>query len=118
MERENKKGSKIMEDERFYHPQLQTLAKEIGDWRRAKGFKTGWENMSEKLLLVHSEVSEAAEALRTLETGKMDEFHEELADILIRVFDICDAIKMDIPKVIKNKMDRNAERPIRHGKKF
>jgi hypothetical protein len=67
-----------------------------------------------KLMLVVTEVSEAAEAVRS---GDMDGFTEELADTMIRLLDICGSCGIDIERAISDKMDVNKERPMRHGRK-
>ena len=99
----------------YYRPGLNQLAAEIADWRERKGFKTDINNQPEKLLLVHSEVSEACEALRN---GDMGGYHEELADILIRVLDICGSLQINIALALSEKMETNERRPYKHGKGF
>jgi len=94
---------------------MNELAKEIAKWRKEKGFVTTWDNMLEKLMLVVSEVSEAAECYRN-DDG--EGFNEEIADTFIRLFDICGTLKIDIEKEIQKKMKKNRERPYRHGKKM
>lgn len=78
----------------------------------------------EKLCLVHSEVSEALEDYRdgTMITvvnndGKPEGFPSELADILIRILDLCGALGIDLETEVKIKMAYNATRPYRHGGK-
>lgn len=46
-----------------------------------------------------------------------DGIPSELADILIRVFDICGAYGVDIETAVREKMAFNARRPERHGGK-
>jgi NTP pyrophosphatase (non-canonical NTP hydrolase) len=76
--------------------------------------------------LVHSEASEALEAYR--ETGKATEstlspkgkpegVPSELADIVIRVADICGLLGIDLEAAVKSKIAYNATRPRRHGGK-
>jgi NTP pyrophosphatase (non-canonical NTP hydrolase) len=70
-----------------------------------------------KMALITSEVSEAVEALRKDDGTN---FGEELADILIRWADMIGGT-MDpemMEKIIEDKMAVNANRPVRHGKKF
>jgi NTP pyrophosphatase (non-canonical NTP hydrolase) len=67
------------------------------------------------LMLVTTEVAEAAEAVRK---GDKDNFSEELADICIRVFDCAEALGLNIEQEIVNKMERNEERPHKHGGKL
>lgn len=94
---------------------MNMLAKEIAIWREKKGFITTWENMLEKLMLVVTEVSEAAQCYRN---DDKEGFNEEIADIFIRLFDICGTLEIDIEKEIKRKMVKNKKRPFRHGKKM
>lgn len=93
---------------------MQEIIEQIGDWRRKQGFETGWGNMPEKLMLVVTEVSEAMEAYRNYDRIN---FAEEVADTIIRLFDICDAMGIDIEAEIKQKMAVNLERPYKHDKK-
>lgn len=67
-----------------------------------------------KLMLVVTEVAEAAEAVRK---GNKAGFIEELADTAIRLFDICGTADIDLEDAIRIKTDINRERPVRHGKK-
>jgi NTP pyrophosphatase (non-canonical NTP hydrolase) len=92
---------------------LTPLAGAIGAWRKGKGFETGWPNMMEKLMLVVTEIGEAAEAYRHQDR---DNFAEEIADALIRLFDISDSIDLDIGVQLADKMVTNEGRPHKHGK--
>lgn len=67
----------------------------------------------EKLMLVVTEVAEAAEAVRT---GDEENLKEELADVLIRVFDLCGANGYNMDEVVQAKMEKNEKRPRMHGK--
>ncbi|KOR24164.1 MazG nucleotide pyrophosphohydrolase domain-containing protein [Clostridium sp. L74] len=68
-----------------------------------------------RLMLITDEVSEAHEALRKRD---YENFKEELADIVIRVADLAGGLDIDLEKEIKNKMDKNKNRPYKHGKAF
>ena len=94
---------------------MNELAREIAEWREKKGFITKWDNMLEKLMLVVSELAEAAESYR--EDDK-EGFNEEIADTFIRLFDICGTLEIDIESEVKKKMAKNQTRPYRHGKKM
>jgi len=66
------------------------------------------------LCLIHSEVSEALEAVRK---NDRDNFAEELADTVIRVFDLCGGLDIDLEGAILAKMEVNRGRGYRHGGK-
>lgn len=68
-----------------------------------------------RLALIHSEVSEALEALRV---NNYTEFQEELADIVIRVCDLAGYLKIDLDDKIEYKMEKNKNRKPKHGKEF
>jgi len=67
------------------------------------------------LMLVTTEVAEAAEAVRK---GDKVNFSEELADICIRVFDCAEALGINLEQEIVNKMQKNEERAHKHGGKL
>lgn len=67
------------------------------------------------LMLVTTEVAEAAEAVRK---GDRANFSEELADICIRVFDCAEALQVNLEQEIISKMVKNESRPILHGGKL
>lgn len=124
------------------------LAKEVYTRNCEKGFwDEGVENknIGEVLMLITSELSEALEAdrknhhvvgnmlksVRTLdseidreyfkkefERTVKNSFEDELADVIIRVMDLCGAKGIDIDWHIEQKMKYNLLRPHKHGKKY
>lgn len=68
-----------------------------------------------RLMLIVGEVSEAHESLRKEDR---DNFREELADIVIRVADLAGGLGIDLEKEILTKMEKNKNRPYKHGKAF
>ncbi len=93
---------------------MNNLAREIVFYREAKGFETSWGNMMEKLMLVVTEVAEAAEAYRKDDHAN---FAEEMADTMIRCLDICGSLGINIEAEIERKMARNRQRDYKHGGK-
>lgn len=102
---------------------------EVHDWAQSKGW---WErpedqNIPSKLALVHSEVSEALEDYREgnmettraapLPSSKPVGFPSEIADVFIRLFDLCGYLGIDIDGEVRAKMDYNRTREYRHGGK-
>lgn len=66
-----------------------------------------------ELAMIHSEVSEATEAVRK---GDAANFAEELADIVIRVMDTAEAHGVELEREVVTKMKANRARPHKHGK--
>jgi len=110
---------------------LKDLCKEAHRMAEDKGF---WDqedpNISEKLMLIVTELGEACEALRTdnrqwikltnpsKSQWAKDTFEDEIADTFIRLGDLCEALDIDIEWQIKQKMQYNKTRPAKHGKEF
>lgn len=109
------------------------IAKEKGFWE-SDNF-----NVSEKLMLIVSEVAEAQEADRKghhvdignyvektggffepkfFEQEVKNSFGDELADVIIRVLDLCAKMEVDIETHILLKLKYNKTRPFKHGKKY
>lgn len=75
-----------------------------------------------KLALIGEEVGEAVSAVRKnlireedAEAGQ-DTLEVELADILIRCFDLAHWHRIDLMRAVMRKMAKNSSRPYRHGK--
>ena len=66
-----------------------------------------------KLALITSEVGEA---VRALQHGDDLAFQEEVADIVIRVLDLCGSDHIDLGEEVIQKMQANRRRPYLHGK--
>ena len=52
------------------------------------------------------------------EGGKPEGVPSELADVVIRIMDMCEHYEIDLGAVIMEKHDFNKKRPYKHGKKF
>lgn len=100
--------------------------------------KKGWwdkeRSEGELIALMHSELSEALEWLRkndlaqaafgeapiTVLSDHIPCFlgiEEEMADVIIRIFDFCGFYDLQIGEALLDKMEFNLKRPYRHGNK-
>lgn len=98
---------------------IDVVANRIADWRAKKGFYTPSEfseaeQLLSKLMLVVTEVSEAAQEVR-----KDDEpaFVRELADVLIRMLDLTGTMGYSMRDAINSAMEKNESRPRKHGRR-
>lgn len=106
-----------------------------------KGWHDSDRSFGEEIALVHSELSEALEDYRAgkrpnevwyEKNGEVSQENvvaqprpdwkpcgipSELADVCIRIFDMCGRYGIDLEKAIKEKMAYNATRSVRHGGK-
>ncbi len=92
---------------------LNELSKICHTIAREKGFWDEKRNIGEALMLIVTELAEAMEAHRKQDD---DNFKEELADVFIRLFDLCGGLDIDIEAEIVKKSAKNKDRPYKHGK--
>lgn len=123
---------------------LNALACGIFERNVLKGFYEKEKNIGEMLCLIHSEVSEALEADRNSKYSRLPDpdknvllgwvneddftadynkkvkgsFEEEMADIFIRLLDMCAYQGVDIEFHVKAKMRYNLSRKKYHEKKY
>lgn len=101
---------------------LNSLASDIYEANKAKGFWDKERNVGEMLMLVNTELSEALEAHRKdLMDDHLPEykgFDVEIGDAMIRLFDMAGGLNIDLDTVISKKLEYNANRPRLHGKKY
>lgn len=114
---------------------IHQTAVDHGWWEGVETAEDIHQDIGIKLLLAHSEISEAVEDWRTMDslatlslvlyteneqgTGftKPVGFPTELADTIIRLLDLSEFIGIDIEKVILDKMEYNKTRNYKHGSK-
>jgi NTP pyrophosphatase (non-canonical NTP hydrolase) len=91
--------------------EIHSLAVEKGWWDQDRP-------IPELLCLLHSEISEALEAYRNkIPEGESGCLSEELSDLVIRIWDMCGALGIDISESVEKKHKYNMTRPYRHGGK-
>jgi NTP pyrophosphatase (non-canonical NTP hydrolase) len=98
------------------NPRIKELITECHCIAKGKGWWDEPRNEGELIALMHSELSEALEAMRNHKP--QEDIAEELADCCIRIFDYCGARGIDLEKTLRKKIAYNKTRPYRHGKKF
>lgn len=120
---------------------LKELGVEVNKLSHEKGFYDKPVQVPEKLMLIVSELSEALEAHRKdrfasvdgfynrhdIEGGSFDKaflenikdtFEDEMADAAIRLFDLCEELRIDLGLHVELKHKYNSTRPYMHGKKY
>jgi NTP pyrophosphatase (non-canonical NTP hydrolase) len=102
---------------------FEAVATEIHGLARLKGWWDSERSDGELIALIHSELSEALEAMRhgNPPDDKIPEFNgavAELADAVIRIMDMAMARDWPLAQAIAHKLKFNAGRPHRHGGKL
>lgn len=116
--------------------QIHVLVERAYNTAQEKGWWDEPRTFLECLALVHSEVSEAVEAWREMPWDEDVEDHDqlwlftkggysnkpegvasELADVLIRIADLCGRWQIDLEEAVEAKLEYNTLRPYRHGGK-
>ena len=105
---------------------LNELCKEAHAISISKGWYDTERGFPELIALCHSELSEALEAYRdgghvaliyNHAPNKPEGVPVELADTLIRIFDLCGFYGIDLDQAFRVKMEYNKTREYRHGNK-
>jgi NTP pyrophosphatase (non-canonical NTP hydrolase) len=104
--------------------EFDAVAQEVNQMAIEKGWWKGERNEGELIALMHSELSEALEAIRNGNPpdDKIPEFtgvEAELADVIIRIMDMAAAKGYRVGEAVVAKINYNKNRPYKHGgKKF
>jgi len=113
----------ICNDENFTTA-FNLIAQEVNNIAISKDWWKGERNDGELIALMHSELSEALEALRhdNPASDHIPDFtgvEEELADVIIRIMDYAVAKNHRVAEAVIAKIEFNAGRDFKHGgKKF
>lgn len=115
--------------------QINKLVQEAHENAKEKGWHDADRSFGELIALCHSELSEALEEHRNghdtnkiyypnrehpcsvYEENKPEGIPIELADVIIRIFDMCGKYEIDLDAAINIKMEYNKTRPYKHGGK-
>jgi NTP pyrophosphatase (non-canonical NTP hydrolase) len=113
---------KTMADYEHYHDSLACLAREIHACAKAKGWYGQERSPLELLCLIHSELSECCEAFRAGDPPdkhlpELRAVEVELADAMIRILDMGEALGLRLADAITAKVRYNWTRAERHGGK-
>jgi NTP pyrophosphatase (non-canonical NTP hydrolase) len=100
-------------ESRTLHP-IKKWQEIITDWAIDKGFTWTQADVDTMLLRLHSEISEASEAIRD---NDIEGFAEELADTFIRLVNLCEVMDVDLEEEVIRKHNKNINRPRLHGRK-
>lgn len=108
--------------EKCFASAFEELSQAVHDTAKAKGWWDEPRNNGEMIALMHSELSEALEALRAGNPpdDKIPDFsgaEAEMADTIIRIMDMGSARGWRIAEAVVAKMAYNRDRPRRHGGK-
>lgn len=110
----------------YVHHQFETYFNELAKCINQTAVDKGWwdkeRNDGEIIALMHSELSEALEALRqgnpkSTKTPQHSQLSEELADVIVRIMDYSHARGLRVAEALVDKIQYNKTRDHKHGGK-
>jgi NTP pyrophosphatase (non-canonical NTP hydrolase) len=81
----------------------------------SKGFAYDRSTFWEKATLAHTEISELADVIKKKGYEAQEEIEAEVADIIIRTINFALMFDFDLENAIRNKMNKNWDRPFRYN---
>jgi hypothetical protein len=94
------------------------LSEALEDYRSGKGFNEVWYEYNHPTYKTpFTELTPTIEINGKILIGKPCGIPSELADTVIRIFDACGDLGINLQAAIDGKMRYNATRPVRHGGK-
>lgn len=115
-----------------YAKAINDLAEEASEVTESKDFNIfdTFEQTFLKVGLIGTEVGEAFDVHRKeyddtdedlitrMTAMQEDDFTEELADIIIRTLDLAGYLELDLGTAVVTKIEKNKDRPPRHGRRY
>ncbi len=101
------------------------IAEEVAYISKSRGWtvNTSTEGIASKIALMHSELSEALEALRhgdppSDHIPSYSGMEEKFADVIIRIMHVSHVLGLKVPAALIEKLTYNSTKPHKHGGKL
>ena len=97
-----------------FYDDIERMIDHFNELDRTEESKSVWRDFL--LAQIAKIMGEGGEAVSAIQHGDYDGMYEELADIVIRVLDLAGYCAIPIGDIILAKMEKNKNRPYKHGK--